>query len=810
MTYKLQDLIDMKPFQEMQDRLNEIYSFPSAIIDNDGNILTATAWQDICTQFHRKNKDCEKDCIKSDQYILNHLHEANPAVTYRCPRGLVDNATPIIIEGIHYGNFFTGQFFLEKPKVEFFREQAKQYGFDEAAYLAALKKVPIWTQEQLNSYLFFIKGLIAIISESGLRNIRAIETRKQVEESEKRYRTLFTQASEGIFILSADGELVEVNESFARMHGYSVELMHPMGLKDLDTPATLQLAPERIRRILAGETLTFEVEHYHKDGHVFPLEVCASLISLGGESYIQCLHRDISERKLAEEKIRQSEEFIRSILDTVDEGFVVIDRDYRILTANKTYRNQHSCNSGDVVGRHCYEISHRLNRPCYEEGEECAVRATFATGEPHTALHKHQDPDGKVLYVETKAFPIRDASGKITSVIETINNITEKHLLEEERLKTQKLESIGTLAGGIAHDFNNLLQGVFGYITMAKMTFDQKEKSLAMLGQAEKALHQSVNLTTQLLTFSKGGKPVKKPLSLKRVIENAVKFALSGSRTDFQLAIEPALWHVNGDEGQLGQVIQNIVLNADQAMPLGGVVKISARNVAAGDRAMPAALAKVNNVELVIEDNGSGIPKQYLDKIFDPYFTTKEKGSGLGLATSYSIIRNHDGEIRVASEVGKGTVFSLYLPTLTDSAAIKTAVHSAPLATPKARVLVMDDDELIRSLAREQLGELGNEVEVAVNGEEVLARYQEAAASQPFDLVILDLTVRGGMGGLETLRNLKEIDPGVQAVVSSGYSEDAAVANYLEHGFKAFLKKPYKIQELRNVIHSVLVREGNR
>ena len=183
--------------------------------------------------------------------------------------------------------------------------------------------------------------------------------------------------------------------------------------------------------------------------------------------------------------------------------------------------------------------------------------------------------------------PSRTRPGAVTSVIETINNITEKHLLEEERLKTQKLESIGTLAGGIAHDFNNLLQGIFGYISMAKMTFDQKDKSLAMLEQAEKALHQSVNLTTQLLTFSKGGKPVKKTIALQPVIENAVKFALSGSRTTYQLRIEPGLWQVEADEGQLGQVIQNIVLNADQAMPLGGSVVISARNVSASDASLP-------------------------------------------------------------------------------------------------------------------------------------------------------------------------------------------------------------------------------
>jgi len=516
--------------------------------------------------------------------------------------------------------------------------------------------------------------------------------------------------------------------------------------------------------------------------------------------------QDITERRRVEEQIRQSEEFVRNILDTVDEGFIVIDRDYRIQTANKAYCSQVGGCSEELVGMHCYAASHKSNRPCFENGEECAARQVWETGKSHSVLHRHKDTNENILYVETKAFPITDESGAVTLVIETINNITERHLLEEERLKTQKLESIGTLAGGIAHDFNNLLQGIFGYIALAKMTANNPEKSTAALAQAEKAIQQSVNLTSQLLTFSKGGKPVKKQIELRSVIESSAKLMLSGSRSELSLTIQDDLWRTEADAGQLGQVIQNIVLNADQAMPTGGTVKITATNRHEGDASLPHGLAPGKYVVIAIQDTGIGIPEQYLSKIFDPYFTSKEKGSGLGLATSYSIVRNHGGMIDVRTKSGAGTTFQIYLPALAVQVRKEPAVIlQEPIHAARARVLLMDDDEMIRDLSSHLITMLGHDVEVAHHGEEALTRYQGAiAAGSPFDIVILDLTIRGGMGGSETIRNLLKIDPLVKAVVSSGYSDDAAIPNYLSQGFKACLKKPYDVAALSEVLGKTL------
>ncbi len=582
------------------------------------------------------------------------------------------------------------------------------------------------------------------------------------------------------------------------------EMVHPA-----DQPMLKKAIDETLRD---KKPFSIDYRFVFRDGTPRIIHAQAELLGddAGDPVILSGTGQDITERKLAEDELKKSEQFIRSILDTVDEGFIVVDRDYRIITANKAYCDQVGGHGDEIIGRHCYEISHHTERPCYEEGEECAVRQVFETGGPYTALHRHIDAKGDNLYVETKAFPIKDSAGDVISVIETVNNITEKHLLEEERLKTQKLEAIGTLAGGIAHDFNNLLQGIFGHIFMAKMSISDRDRALAMLNQAERALHMSVNLTSQLLTFSKGGKPVMERIMLPPVIENSVKFALSGSRVDCRIDLDGDLWAVEADEGQIGQVVQNIVINADQSMPEGGTILITARNVFSPEKKLQHMPREGKYIEITVQDSGVGIPGKYLQKIFDPYFSTKEKGSGLGLSTSYSIIRNHGGVIDVASEPGSGTTFFIYLPAAAEERELKEKEKEQCLLTGRGRVLVMDDEDIVRTVAGHMIGSLGYEADFAENGEKAIEKYAAAMKKgKPFDAVILDLTVRGGMGGREVIETLAELDHEVKAIVSSGYSEDVILANYEEYGFKALLSKPYEIAELGRVLHSLLQAEDH-
>jgi len=682
------------------------------------------------------------------------------------------------------------------------------------------KPAPYWTVGRLlavgGMLLFASICGMAIWRYRSISNLNreltgSIAERKRVEgvvqASEARLRLITDNMVDMVGQFDGQAVFHYASPSYERILGYRPEELVGRSALEMLHPDDHDEAIRTIAAMLRTGVGSVQFRYRHKDGSYRWIESTGRNIVNDGDQVLGSIlgSRDITERKRAEEALQKSEEMTRNVLDNVDQGFIVVDREYRILTANRAYCAQIDVACDQAIGKRCYEVSHRINRPCHEAGEDCAVRRAFASGEPCIANHTHHDLDGQMLYVETRAFPLRDESGAITSVIESVTNMTEKHLLEQERLKTQKLEAIGTLAGGIAHDFNNLLQGVFGYISLAQLKCDDKEEGLAALAEAEKALHLTVKLTNQLLTFSKGGKPVKKPIRLRPTVESAVRFALSGSRSGNRI-VGDNLWPIDADEGQIGQVIQNIVLNADQAMPEGGQIEISLRNIPAHGKDLPPSLPPGNYVEIAITDTGIGIPPHHAARIFDPYFTTKEKGSGLGLATSYSIVRNHNGIIIMTSEPGNGTTFLLYLPA-TEEAQSDSPVKSLPQSTAarKGRVLLMDDEEVVRNVAGELIRALGHDVEFAFHGEEALAKYQEAQhREQTYDVVILDLTIRGGMGGAETLQRLLLIDRDVIAVVSSGYSDDAVTSRYREHGFKAFLKKPYDVSHLQSVLNTVI------
>lgn len=379
-------------------------------------------------------------------------------------------------------------------------------------------------------------------------------------------------------------------------------------------------------------------------------------------------------------------------------------------------------------------------------------------------------------------------------------------LFEQERLDTGKLESLSVLAGGIAHDFNNILTAILINISTAKMDLAEDDDKYAILNEAQNACLQAKELTEQLLTFSKRGVPLKRATSIGQLIRDTIEFTLRGSNVTCDLCLSEDLWIVEVDEVQISQVIANIVINAVQAMPDGGRLEVSAANVVVnGELNLP--LQDGDYVQMTFQDQGHGIPKEQLAQIFDPYFTTKPDGSGLGLSTSYAIIKNHDGLIIVQSEVGSGTTVTCYLPA-TRLMAAEQPNRGAPkgsLPTGSGRILIMDDEPFIRNSLVTMLTRLGYEVEVAEDGDDAVEIYRNSFASgNRFDAIIVDLTVPGGKGGKETLRALKRIDPEVKAIVSSGYLNDPVLQDFRQHGFIEVLKKPFEMEEVSRKIHEVV------
>ncbi len=383
-------------------------------------------------------------------------------------------------------------------------------------------------------------------------------------------------------------------------------------------------------------------------------------------------------------------------------------------------------------------------------------------------------------------------------------NISEKQEMENEILRAQKFESIGIIAGGIAHDFNNILTAISGNVSLAKMYMKPGEKAFEKLTQAEKASFRAKALTRQLLTFSKTrGAPNKTTISIAELARDSAGFALRGSNVRLKLSLPESLSPVDVDEGQINQVINNLIINAGQAMPEGGTIWLAAENVTfAGGNGSPLKEGKY--VKITIKDNGVGIPQSVLPKIFDPYFTTKPKGSGLGLATAYSIIKKHDGYINVESEPNGGTSFFIYLPASQKESVTLKNEEKKPYGG-KGKILIMDDEKEIRDLVGEMLKSIGYEVEFAIDGTEAIKTYTLAKKTKnPFDAVITDLTVPGGMGGKEAIQKLRVIDPEIRGIVSSGYTNDPVMIDFKKYGFADVIAKPYKLAELSEVLHRTI------
>ena len=456
---------------------------------------------------------------------------------------------------------------------------------------------------------------------------------------------------------------------------------------------------------------------------------------------------------------------------------------------------------GRAIGEVCVLENERAGAPFKFPVDHTAQSNTVVELPPQTRLVTR---NGQHRLVDGCCAPIHSAVSKVIGMVLVFRDVTEHERLEQELVRATRLESVGVLAGGIAHDFNNILTGVMGNLALAQMDIDLKSEAGLRLREAEKATLRARDLTQQLLTFAKGGEPVRSAVQLDAIVRETAMFALHGSNVKPIFHLPPELWPADADKGQISRVVQNLVINAIQAMPEGGTLRLTAHNEKISGFNHPG-LNPGNYVQIEIADTGEGISAEHLSRIFDPYFTTKKTGSGLGLAAVYSIIKKHRGHIDVESTVGRGTTFRFWLPAMIDERVATTPPIPVTKNKFEGRVLFMDDEEVIRRMAVMMLQRLGFEVECAADGVETVEKFRDAhAKGRPFTLVIMDLTIPGGMGGREAIGHLQKIDPQVKAIVSSGYSSDPVLANYRAHGFCGVVAKPYQFDDFVQALRGAL------
>ena len=509
-------------------------------------------------------------------------------------------------------------------------------------------------------------------------------------------------------------------------------------------------------------------------------------------------------RKQAEEALSMEKERLKITISSIGDAVISTDTEGKITLMNKVAEELTGWEIEQAIGKPLNSVFHIINENTGEECEnpvEKVMKTGIVIGLANGSILISKDSTRK--YIADSGAPIHSNDGNIIGVVLVFRDITEKLKTEQELIKVNQLESLGIFAGGIAHDFNNILTAFLLNVSHAKLLSEGNEKVVDALSDAEKAAMRAKSLTQKLLTFSRGGAPVKETIDLTDTIAESAEFVLSGSNVRCNLSISDDLWFVDADNGQIAQVIQNIVINADQAMPDGGVINISAENTVLGTDEHPI-VQPGKYIKISIQDQGVGIPNNYLQEIFNPYFTTKQKGNGLGLSIVYSIVKKHGGYIFVDSAVEQGTTFDIFIPA--SKKEFKTVqMAETDIENNIGNVLLMDDEEEILNIVGGLLRSYGHKVETALEGEEAIEKYISASKTEnPFDVVILDLTIRGGMGGKNTIEKLREIDPNIKAIVSSGYSDDPVMANYKDYGFSAVIAKPYRPQKLREIVSRVI------
>ncbi len=620
-----------------------------------------------------------------------------------------------------------------------------------------------------------------------------------------------------------DGKMLYVNQRYAELKGYSrdevlswepyeyLKTVHPDDRDYVEKQSNLKERGEH------GYNPHYRFTGIRKDDSEIFFEVYSQTITFQ-ETYANLVILiDITETKQAESAFRESEERFKMLVDRMEEGFAIGD-----VLDNFTYVNNRFCEiigytADELIGKNIKEIvSPRYH---YILKEQLDLRKKGAA-EPYELILAHKSGIDVPTLIGPAGLFDEDTEeytgcfAVFTDITELKNMTSEKLRLQHDLLNSRRIESLGILAGGIAHDFNNILTSILGNLSLAKVYLEAEPKSdlREIVAEAENATIRAKSLTQQLLTFSKGGAPIRKTTSsIGELIKTTANFVIRGKSCNVKFELDKKLYAVDIDEAQMSQVINNLVLNAIQAMPNGGTIHIRGENTEISEKVnLPLTPGKYIRIE--VKDEGVGIPPENLPKIFDPYFTTKHKEKsdetsaprGLGLTTAFSIIQNHKGYMPVESELGVGSTFTIYLPASINK--IKKAKKAkVSIYSGKGRILLLDDEPTVRKIGKKMLEKLGYDVILTIDGDEAIDVYKKSIdQGNDFDLLIMDLTIPGGLGGLEAFKEIIKFNPEVKAVVSSGYSNDPIMAHFSDYGFAGVLIKPYTIEVLSKTLASIL------
>jgi len=630
----------------------------------------------------------------------------------------------------------------------------------------------------------------------------------------RRMQQSIESASDAIGIGEMDGTSLYHNRAHRALFGYTVEELNAQpgsGVLFADP----EVGAEIHQSIRNGRSWTGETEVRTRGGRLVPVQVQANIIrdDTGQPVGIFGVFTDISERLRVGQQLIEQRYRLEITLQSISDAVVTLDRTGRIVLMNPAFEQLLGVTRAAAVNRPMGEILRLLDEHTKEPCESPIVRLMNDTTSASKSASVYRLAATSTLperIIAENTSLIRSSDGGVAGAVLALRDITRERQQADETARAGKLESLGLLAGGIAHDFGNLLAAMLANISLAQFEPGVSPAVRDRLTQLERVVWRARDITQQLLTFARGETPKKRAVSLPPLIREAVQFAVGGHPVGSQLSFSPELWPVEAEEGQLLQVINNLALNAVQAMANGGKLTITASNYRPDPAVSgPLAIPLRPMVEILVVDTGAGISPQNLPKIFDPFFTTKKTGSGLGLSTSYTIVKQHGGKMRVESTVGRGTSFQILLPASADAAAVQPPSETIAPGTLQrlGRVLVMDDERAVREAIVLMLSMLNYDAIEARNGEEAITLYTQAqGTSRPIDALIVDLRISDGLDGEETVKRLTAIDPRLKAIVTSGHPDHPAMQDYLRYGFGARLLKPIAMSDLKSLLSRMLQR----